>query len=823
MISYFNDFRHAARTLIRAKAFTVVCVTSLGLGMGVVIAILLLLRMVFGAPPLLNEQGLVELVIRPTGALRAQAGGAIVDTWTFADYLDVRNAAPGVAITGWSRDMSLYRLPDGGGAIPLPTMYVSSNYFSTAGVTLARGRGFTPVDDASHAEAEAIISHRTWQSRFGSDPNIVGRAITLNQSDYVVVGVAPEKFRGHLGNDETSTQLWLPLSRHPRLSAATARSNREADWVRVIARLSPGTSVAQADAAIRSAMAALAARYPATNHEKIGGAEEYFAQGARDRAQVSAARMLVFALAAIVLLVVCLNISGMMLVRSAMRERELAIRQAMGASRWRLIQYHLSEAFVLALLGGALAAALVFGGPAVVAWAYDFYGPELDLFKPDALLVAKCIALCFVTSAMLGLLPALRFSRPAVLAALKNDASGSGRRVGRFQRLTAAVQAGIAVPLLVIGGINLDRARVSAMADLGFKPQGLYAAKLNLSAIGKTEEDRALFLRTVQGNLAEAPGILSVTLGDGMPLDFTYRDTRVSREGESGFVGAHTTRVGAGYLETVGIRLLAGRTIEANDRAGAERVVLLSEPLSRELFPAGNPLGERVVFALEGDERHTYTVVGVTADVVSTQMGNPRPQLFVPLAQHSASMVLAIARGTPSDPSVRRSFENAITNANPDFVLLRGGTERESSLIIGETLVEDSYKDLLTHSAVGGVLASVALVLGALGVYGVIAFMVATRTREIGVRVALGASRGRVLRDVLGDALKLVVPGIAVGLVLAVLWVRVLDPSWYPLGGVEPLVYAFAAATSFFVALLAGIPSARRAAAVQPIVAMRTE
>ncbi len=367
-----------------------------------------------------------------------------------------------------------------------------------------------------------------------------------------------------------------------------------------------------------------------------------------------------------VLLVVGLNISGMMLVRSAMRERELAIRLAIGASRWRLMQYHLSEALVMAVLGGSLASALLFGGPVVVAWAYDFYGPELDLFKPDAWLVLQCIALCFVTSFVLGLLPALRFSRPAILAALKNDATGSGRRVGRLQRFTAAAQAGLAVPFLVIGGVKLDQARVTAMAELGFKPQGLYAAKLNLSAIGKTEDDRRLFVRTVQENLAQAPGIVSVSVADGVPLDFNYRDTRVARERESTFVAAHTTRVGAGYLETLGIRLLAGRTIDANDRAGAERVVLLSEPLARQLFPTSNPLGERVVFALEGDERQTYTVVGVTADVVSTQMGNPRPQLFVSLAQHPASMVLAIARGAASDPSVRRAFENAITDANPD-------------------------------------------------------------------------------------------------------------------------------------------------------------
>lgn len=824
MISYIQDFRHATRTLVKARAFTAVCVTSLGLGMGVVIAILLLLRMIFGVPPGVNPDGLVELVIRPTGKLLAQTGGDMLNTWSYADYLDVREAAPGMAVTGWSRGAGLYRLPDGGGAVPVPTMYVSSNYFSTIGTALARGPGFSPADDASRAEAEAVISHRMWQGRLGSDPHIIGRAMTVNQSEYVVVGVAPEKFRGHLGGDGSSTHLWLPLTRHPQLAATeNARANRDADWVRVVARLTPGTTLGQADAAVRSGMAALAARYPASNEEKVGGVEAYFPLGAQMRAQVKVGRMLVFGLAGMVLLVISLNISGMMLVRSAMRERELVIRAAMGASRRRLIQYHLSEALVLAILGGSFASALLFGGPAVVAWAYNFYGPELDLFKPDAWLALQCVALCFVTCVMLGLLPALRFSRPGILASLKNDASGSGRRVGRLQRFTAAAQAGIAVPFLVIGGIRVDQARVTAMAELGFEPQGLYAVRLNVAPIGKTEEDRQLFVRKVEENLEEAPGIVSVAVGDGMPLDFIYRDTRIARDGESAFVPAHTTRVGPGYLDTLGIRLLAGRAIDVTDRAGGERVVLLSEPLARQLFPAGHPLGERVAFALEGNERQTYTVIGVTADLVSTQMGNPRPQQFVSLAQHPAPAVLAIARGASSDPSVRRAFDNAITDANPDFVIDKGGTERESNLMTGEALVSDSYKDILTQGAVGGLLACVALILAALGVYGVIAFMVATRTREIGVRVALGASRARVLADVLGDALKLVVPGIGVGLVLAVLWVRVVDPSWYPLGGVEALVYSLAAVIAFLVAVLAGIPSARRAAAVQPIIAMRAE
>ena len=831
MSSPFNDIVHAARTLARARAFTAVCVISLGLGMSVVIGLLLFVRAVLGTPPGVNEDGLVELVIRPSGQLLARAGGNVIDTWSYADYLDVRDAAGSLATTGWSRGEGLFRPPNEAAAVPVPTMFVSSNYFSTIGVGLPRGRGFTPVNDASRAEAEAVLSHRAWQVRFNSDPNVIGRTITVNQTDYVVVGVGPEGFHGHVGGlDEAYYQLWLPLSHHPRLAADdNARLDRNAHWVRIVGRLAPGTTVAQADATIRSAMAALAITHPSSNQDKGGAVEPYFPAGARLRAQVSFARTMMFGLSGIVLLIVGLNISGMMLVRSAIRERELAIRLAMGASRWRLVRYHLTEALVMAVFGGLFASSLLFVGPVVVAWAFDLWGPTLDLFKPDVWLALQCVALCFVTSLVLGALPAIRFSRPAIVDVLKSDSSGAGRRVGRLQRFTAAAQAGIAVPFLVICGVQFDLARVAAFTDMGFKPQGLYAARLNLSAITKTEEERRLFLRTVQQNLSQVPAVGSVSVADGMPLDFIYRNTRIARDGESTFVTAHTTRVGARYLETLGIRLLAGRMIDESDRRGSERVVVLSEPLARELFPAGDPLGHKVAFALAGNESQTYTVVGVTADVVTTQLGNPRPQLFVSLAQEPASTVLVLARGTPSDASMRGAFENAIADGlrMTGYHAAHGSPPDPSvvfrELMTGESQVEFSRSDLLTGAGAGGLAAGVALVLAALGVYGVIAFMVATRTREIGVRVALGASRGRVLRDVLGDALKLVVPGIALGLLLAVLWVRLANPAWYPLGGVEPIVYSLAAATAFFVAILAGIPSARRAAAVQPIIAMRAE
>jgi putative ABC transport system permease protein len=822
---FFRDLLHATRGLAKARTFTAVCVTSLGLGLSVVIGIMLFMRMMLGTPPGVHDEDLVELVVRASGQLRAQAGSDIVDHWSYPDYLDIRDAARGMTTAGWSRGEGQFRPLPQAPSIPLATAYVSSNYFSTVGVPLALGGGFTRADDASLAPAEAVIGHRTWQLRFGSDPGIIGRPIVVNRTEFVVVGVAPPRFRGHIGDmDEPHDELWLPLSRHPRLAAEdNARTDRSTGWIRMIGRLSPDASLAQANASVQAAMATLAAQYPATNRERSGSVEPYIPAGARMRAEVAFGKLVISAMSALVLLVVGLNVSGMMLVRGAIRQRDTAIRHAVGASRWRLVRYHLAESLIVALLGGAFASTLLFVTPPAIAWGFGLWGPWLDLFRPDAWLAIQCAALCLVASLVLGVLPAIRFSRPSIVTALKSDSAGGGRRVGRLQRLTAAAQAGLAVPLLVMSGVQFDQARVAAGADVGFQPRNLYAASLNLAAIAGTEEERHQFLETVRGTLGQATGVTVASVGDGVPLDFIYRNTRVAREGDATFVTVHTTRVAPAYLETIGTRLLIGRTIDASDRAGAERVVVLSAPLAQQLFPSGDAVGRRIVVARTADQQQTFTVVGISADLVSTQMGNPRPQLFLPLAQEPTESVMLLARGNGSEAAIRGAFRNAIAEG------LRATSSRMAAddvfreISTGERLIEKSRSDFLTSSGVAGLAAGVALVLTALGVYGVIAFMVATRTREIGVRVALGATRARVLRGVLGQALTLVVPGITGGMLLAIAWVRLTDPAWYPLGGVEPFVYAFAGTTALLVATLAGMPSAHRAAAIQPIVAMKAE
>ncbi len=822
-----RDLAYAVRSLTRARGFSFVTVVSLGIGIGTVLMLLLFVRVVVGTPPGVAGHGLVELLVIPQDSLRARVGDWAIDTWSYPDFEEVRRADTGITVAGWTPGTAVLRASNGPGA-RVDTMYVSPNYFHLLDARMSRGPGF--AHDEQTAAPEVIVSYRTWRNRLGADPAVVGSTILVNGTHHVVVGVTPEEFRGHLAQHRPGFELWLPLAHHPHLSGRDSlRFRRDVDWVQMIGQLAPHKTRLEANAVVATIMAGLAQREPATNALKSASVEPYYPMGARRRTDILGEASVVLIGACLVLLVVCLNVSGMVLVRSAARERELAVRLAIGASRGRLIQQLLSEAVVLAIAGGALGGAVIFGIPAAVSWWTGSSLDDLGQMRLDASALAMCVGVCLATSIVFGLLPAVRFSRPKVMSALKDDAGG-GRRVGRMHRWTAALQAGIAVPFLVVGAVQLEQFRATAAADLGFDPAGLFALPLDLAAANPRSGDAEFVLRSVQAQLAQTNGVASVSLANGLPLDSDSRHTRVSHPDAAAPVRAHTTRVSAGHLKTMGIPLLRGRDITTDDRAGGEPVVLISQALATRLFANGEAVGQRLTFAMTGSHtsgdirwaqqslpsaEQTFTVIGITADVVDAYIGPAEPQLFVPLAQHPAARVYVIARSSAAPQAMASAFESALTGlyADPDVL--------SANVVTGDRLVRRSRSELAMWSGLSAIAGGAALLLAALGIFGVVGFMVATRTREIGIRIALGASRARVLRDVLTDAVKLALWGVAGGLALALAWAS--EISWASLGGIEPLFYAAAVAIALGVALLAGLPAARRAAAVEPITAMRAE
>jgi putative ABC transport system permease protein len=825
--SLWRDLRYAARSLANARAFTFVCVVSLGMGMAPVIAVPYWARVLRMPPAGVNTEGLVQLVTTARGSREPD------ERWSYPDFESLREANTGIALVGWKSGESKIatETPTGPRTESLEAMFVSANYFKTIGVALARGVGFDATGgNPLTAEPLDILGNSYWQNQKGSDPDIIGKTLTLDGIPHVVVGVAPEHFAGHLGYQER--QLFLPLGRYPPLRAdERVRGDRGNEWMYIHGRLSSGVSIAQASAAVAAVTARLAAEYPATNQLKAGIAVPYDPLGYFNEFRV--VETLAFTLTGAVLVVVCLNISGMMLVRSAMRERELSIRHAIGATRGRLARYLLSEAIVLAALGAVLSSVVLFNAPRLLAWwsarALPFEVQEA--LRLDPFIVAICVGLCLATSLIFGFLPAARFSRPVIISCLKDDAGVGGIKAGRVHRLTAALQVAIAVPLIVLSAIALDRMRVTATGNLGFESDLLYAAPLKFN--GVADERVQQRIRSIRDNVDEASGVASVTVADGLPLDLGSRSARVSLQVDNDtaprVVFVQTTRVGDDYLETMGIPLLLGRGFTHADSAGAEMVTVISKALADQLQPdaPAGVIGRRLTVAAEGKPQQALTIVGVTRDFPTAHMGMERAQLLLPLAQHPSSTVFLIARSQDAEQSMKvtAALENAVRALGPDVdrTLTYGDGAAYSRIVTGVWLRQNSVHDFLVQSAVAGVVGSLILTLAALGIYGVVGLMVATRTREIAVRVALGASRRRVLSMILFDVLKLVTPGVGVGLVITVAIVRLKgDNLGIRLSNAEPLAYVVGAAVAVLVALLASLAHARRAASIQPMVAMRS-
>jgi len=529
-----------------------------------------------------------------------------------------------------------------------------------------------------------------------------------------------------------------------------------------------------------------------------------------------------------------------MQVRGAMRERELSIRQAIGATRWRLARYLLSESIVLASAGGALASIVIFNTSHLLPWLTDDPAardipPQIrEALEVSVPMIAFCFGLCLLTSLVFGWLTALRFSRPAILTSLKDDTGGGGLRVGRVHRWAAALQVAIAVPLLVMSGQGLVRVGAAATQDLGFASELLYAVPLKLD--GLTADRAGFALRQASDTLAHADGVASVTVADGLPLDFRNRTTLVSLKVDANTaprpINVQVTRVGDRFLTTMGIPLVRGRGFTAEDRMGGELVTIVSKALADRLAPDGDVVGKTLMFRTGEKTEDALTIVGVTADFPTAQMSSTREQLLLPLAQRpgvnwnavpviddfaSVAHVMLVARSGPGEPAKKltTALETIARELDPEF--------QPTAIVTGAGLRKNSVNDFLTGSLVAAGAGGVILLLAALGIYGVIGLMVATRTREIAVRAALGATRGRVLFMIVRDVVKLVTPGAIVGVILTIVLNRLnAENMGIPLSGLEPIAYLVGPAVAVLVAVLASLAPARRAASVQPMVAMRS-
>ena len=811
-----TDLRLAVRRFLRTRGFTVVALGSLALGIGANTALFSFVHAQFFRPvPGVADPGrVVELLAVDRGRTSSE--------WTYPDLDDIRAAnTPIETIAGLKPGDGTLAIDDVVERVRL--MYVSSGYFPVLGVNLALGRRFQPSEDVGPGQHPvAIISHDLWQTSLGGRVDVVGRVVTLNRTAYTVVGVAPETFRHHRPA-LPAIDLWLPLTQCPLFAGPENwASDRGARWVEALGRLRPGARVGDTNAALATVFRRLATEYPATNRERGAVAAAFGPVPANGRLGDTVAMVSLLAFGCLVLLIICGNLAGMLLARGATEERDLAIRLALGAGRARLVRGIIVDAGVLAVGGGVVGSVAAWWGMRVVGARLAGL-PNMD-FTPGAAVLVFSFLLVLATALAVGLLPALRLTGAGLVGSLKDETRAGGRRPGRLHRWAVAAQVGVAVLCIAVSGVFVQSLSQLGRRDLGFDPDHLLVVSLDLSTQGYDAAARGLrFTDRVLENVRALPGVEAAAVADGLPVDLVGNFTmaaRADRPATDSGVQVEFTRVGVGFFQAVGTRVLRGRGIEASDTTASPRVVVIGRRLAERLWPGEDALGHQIRLDSRGfgEEKDAmpYTVVGVTPDVASSRPAEDWPQLFVALAQHyGRPRFHLLVRGRADAAALTRSAQSAIRSIDPLF-------ESSSPVTSRDLLARSLGPQRMTAQLAGGI-GGAGLFLSAFGLYGLVAFVVAQRMREFGLRMALGATRGQILRATLGDGVRLAVPGLAVGALAAAGTTVAMRSMLLGVAPLSPVAFGLTGLLVLAVVILACAVPAARAAGADPAAALRAQ
>jgi putative ABC transport system permease protein len=692
---------------------------------------------------------------------------------------------------------------------------VTPSFFPTLSVQPALGRWFTEQDANAGHERVVILEHGLWQGRFGSDPTIVGRMIQLSGQPYEVVGVMPAGFQ--YPDDAT---LWLPLA--PVEPYKQIMESRGSYWLNVIGRLRPDSTQAAAQAEMDTIARRLEKQYPDTSggqgmrvtslHDEIVG-------------DVRRALLVLFGAVACVLLIACANVANLLLTRATGRHRELAIRAALGAGRVRIVRQLLTESLVLALAGAATGLLLATWGVAALQQAAPTNIPRRASITIDRPVLLFTLSIALGTGLIFGIAPAWQSASANQSEALKEGgrSSGEGSRGRRVRHTLVVIEIAVALVLLVGGGLLARSLAVIAKTDLGFNPRNVLALSIELPRYKYPEDSRVIqFYEQVVERIAALPGVQSVGVGSSVLLGPLPSSSTLSVEGRPAPRNAVNIpvpfdTVTNGYFATLGISLTRGRLFAPEDHAVAPARVIVNQAFVRRFFPSEDPLGKRVTFNNPQDKNIQWlTIVGVVADTRRGGIGRPAwAELYVPLTQ-SADPRLTVLVRTAGDPiTMARAAQEqvwAIDSAQP-----------VASITTLKELLARAQANRRFTMMMLGVFAVVALLLAAVGIYGVIAYSTAQRTHEIGVRVALGATRVDVLHMVLRDGLRIGALGTVIGIAAAAATSRLLSGLLFGISPHDPLTFVVLPAGLLMVALLASWIPARRALAVEPVTALRAE
>ncbi len=821
METLWQDFRYAIRTLAKSRGLTVVAVLSLALGIGANATIFTFIDGLLLRPPTVADPaGLLEVWQHNT--TRGNGIGSHMQL-SFPDYEYYRDHNRVFSEMGaFTAETSGVIWNRAGEGEMLHGALVSANFFSILGVQPALGRTFLPEEDqAATAAPVVVLSHALWEQRLGSDPGIVGTTLTLNGRNFTVIGVAPAGFTGVLAG--FTPELWTPVAMHGAVNPGLNPTERHMHWIIGIGRMKPGIARAQANAELAILGQQLAADYPDADRNLVPAGLPVELVPSPFRGVAGGVSAVLMAVVGLVLLIACANVANLLLAKAASRRREVAIRVALGANRRRLIQQMLTESVLIAGIAGTLGLLLsLWAAPLLLSLKPASLPLALNI-SPDIRVLAFATITSIVTGLVFGLAPALQQSKVNQVDSLKEGSAQGGSARARLRNGLVIAQVTACVVLLVGASLCVRSLLNARSIDPGFDTQNAVAASLNVQTFGYTEERGREYYARLLENVRTLPGVRYASFADHLPLGQMMRMEGIEIDGYEAPRGPAGTPqlaidmalVAPDYFEAMGIPVLSGRSFSDKDGRNAPPVVMINQQMADRFWPRQNPVGQSVKLMGPTGSRTRAEIIGVVKTGRYQSLGeDPKPFFYRSLLQDYEPAVQLVVR-TQGDVPIVGALRQEVRALDPQM-----------ALVGVETLEQHMQLPLFPARAAGlllGMFGLLALTLAVVGLYGVIAYSVSQRTREIGVRMALGARRSDVIRLVVVQGLRLTLIGMGIGLIGALGVTRVLSNFLYGIKPTDPLSFAAVAVSLTLVALAASYVPARWATRVDPMRALRSE
>ena len=804
MLNTFHDLRYAFRSLLKHRNFTVAALLTLALGIGINTSIFTLLySLAFRELPVKNAERVVNVYQRFEGEYSREVEGS-PSLASYPEYLNYRDRVEGLAGLAASSDVKLNL---GGNTVEkISGLMVTDNYFSVLGGTSALGRTFYDKECRVPVQCPiAVLSYGFWQRRFGSDKSVIGTSITLNRQTFTVIGVAALDFRG---TEMTVPDVWLPLTGHEGIMAESNFTSRpNLSWLTVIGRLKDNVSAKQVRAEMQLVAAQTDLEYPGRESivEVMPGS---YLNSPEVRSQGMPIAILVLAAVGLVLLIVCANVSNLMLARGSARRKEIAVRLALGASRWRLVKLLLTESILLAVLGGIAGLFLSLVLPPILISLVPEVGLDINL-KPNVTVFLYMFLLSLLTGVVFGLAPAIQSTKPDLTSALR---SGNRSRVSRphLRNLLVIGQVAVSLVLLIGAGLLVRTLQRAQSSDVGFDSQNLMVLSMDVSALGYDDARVTTLRAQLAERLKAMPEIKQMSSAQIMPFA-GRRDDAIDIEGQGSGMSVNANLVSPEYFQTLGIHLRSGREFTEEDVRSGQSPAVITQAMANRFWSAADPIGKHF---RDGDG-NWHEIIGVVNDISSTHVG----QVDGPLFYTPESLTQS-----PADSFILRTNGNVNSSLN---AVREAARSIEKDAFVTVEPLEENVRRALEPARTGAWFSStiglLAVIIAATGIYGMLSYNVIERTSEVGIRMTLGAQRRNVLLLIVGDGMKLAAIGTAIGLAVAVVLTRILGSVLFGVATTDVIAFAAVAIGALVVALLACYIPARRATMVDPLVALRRE